>query len=115
MRSPRRWTIARPGRLVNAAATGSYRVEPGYVVPGEHTTVRADLADFLVRALAHPHWEHQAVAIASPGAQRAGASNSMRFAARRSRRRNRIRDCLARREAAEPGTMKSRRSTRDGS
>jgi hypothetical protein len=80
MRSPLRWTIARPSRLVNAAATGSYRVEPGFVVPGDHTTVRADLADFLVRALAEPHWEHQAVAIGSPGAQRAGVSNATRFA-----------------------------------
>jgi putative NADH-flavin reductase len=64
MRSSLRWTIARPSRLVNAAATGTYRVEPGYVVPGEQTTVRADLADFLVRALVDPQWEHQAVAIA---------------------------------------------------
>ena len=31
-------------------------MEPGYVVPGEHTTVRADLAEFLVRALADPDW-----------------------------------------------------------
>jgi hypothetical protein len=52
MRSPLRWTIARPGRLVNAAATGRYRVQPGYVGPGERATVRADLADFLIRALA---------------------------------------------------------------
>jgi uncharacterized protein YbjT (DUF2867 family) len=81
MASPLRWTIARPGRLVDAAATRSYRVEPGYVVPGEHATVRADLAEFLVRALADPQLEHQAVAIASPGAQRAGASNLNPFAA----------------------------------
>jgi len=79
MRSSLRWTIARPTRLVDAAATRSYRVEPGYVVPGEHATVRADLAEFLVRALADPRLEHQAVAIASPGAQRAGISNPMRF------------------------------------
>jgi hypothetical protein len=62
-------------------ARGRYRVEPGYVVPGEHTTMRADLADFLVRALDDPLWEHQAVAIASPGAQRVVASNPMRCAA----------------------------------
>ena len=69
MASSLRWTIARPARLVNAPATGSYRVERGYVVPGEHATVRADLADFLVRALNEPEWEHQGVAIVSPGAQ----------------------------------------------
>jgi len=70
MRSALRWTIVRPSRLVNAAATGSYRVEPGFVVPGEHATVRADLADFLVKAVADPQWERQAVAMASPGARR---------------------------------------------
>src|SRR6478735_8131521 len=34
MRTSLRWRIARPSRLVDAAATGRYRVEPGYVVPG---------------------------------------------------------------------------------
>jgi hypothetical protein len=48
MASALRWTIARPARLASAPAARSYRVERGYVVPGEHTTARADLAEFLV-------------------------------------------------------------------
>ena len=80
MVSSLRWTIARPARLANAPATRSYRVERGYVVPGEHTTVMADLAEFLVRALKEPAWEQQGVAIVSPGTQRSTHSNRLPFA-----------------------------------
>ena len=76
-----RWTIARPARLADGPASGSYLVERGYVVPGEHTTVRADLAEFLVRALEEPEWEQQGVAIVSPGTQRSTRSNRLPFAA----------------------------------
>ena len=46
------WTIVHPAGLVDMAATGRYHVAPGYVVPHELTTARADLADLLLRALA---------------------------------------------------------------
>ena len=63
---------------------------PGFVVPGEHTTVRADLADCLARALAEPQREHQAVAIGSSGARRAGVIQSNAICGSRSRCRRRI-------------------------
>ena len=71
MASGLRWTIARPALLVDGPATGRYRAEPGYVIPGELATVRADLAAFLVGALADSRWERQAVAVATPGARAA--------------------------------------------
>jgi putative NADH-flavin reductase len=67
MASSLRWTIVRPARLVNGPPSHRYVVQPGYVVSNVLNAVRADVAEFLVRAVGDPQWEHQAVAIATPG------------------------------------------------
>jgi putative NADH-flavin reductase len=50
------WTLVRPTRLVNAPATGRYRVRPDYPPPGGRKIARADVARFISTALTDGTW-----------------------------------------------------------
>lgn len=49
--SPVNYTIVRPPRLLDRAATGRYRVQEDGLPPGGTTIPRADVADFMLRQL----------------------------------------------------------------
>ncbi|MBD7918793.1 NAD(P)H-binding protein [Cellulomonas sp. Sa3CUA2] len=53
-----RWTVARPPRLTDAPATGTYRVAPDLPVHLWTSVGRADLADLLVREVEDPRHVH---------------------------------------------------------
>jgi putative NADH-flavin reductase len=57
------WTIARPPRLVNKAFTGKYRTSFERNLPGGRTISRADLADFMLKALTRPETIGQTVRV----------------------------------------------------
>lgn len=50
------WTLVRPTRLLNTAVTGEYRVRPDYPPAGGRRIGRADVAHFIVTALAERSW-----------------------------------------------------------
>jgi putative NADH-flavin reductase len=50
------WTLVRATRLVNAPGTGRYRVRPDYPPPQGRKIARADVADFIERALLDRDW-----------------------------------------------------------
>jgi len=56
--SPLRWTVARPPRLTDAPATGTYRVGADLPVHLWTSVGRADLADLLVREVEDPRHVH---------------------------------------------------------
>ena len=58
------WTLVRPTRLVNTAATGEYRVRPDYPPPGGRSIGRADVARFILTALAERSWVRARPALA---------------------------------------------------
>ncbi len=59
-----RWTIIRPARLVDGPHTGNYQVALNLsaTFPFGRIT-RADVADFIVKQLAHPTFTHQSPAL----------------------------------------------------
>ena len=61
------WTIVRAPRLTDRAATGRYRVGPGYTLPGGTSVARTDVADFMLTQLESDEYRGHAVAIASRG------------------------------------------------
>lgn len=60
------WTIARPAQLVDGSTVSSYRVAEEYFIPGMSKTARIDLADFMLKEAANPHYIRKAVAVATP-------------------------------------------------
>ncbi len=54
------WTLVRATRLVNTPGTGRYRVRPDYPPPRGRKIARADVADFIERALLDDDWVHAA-------------------------------------------------------
>jgi putative NADH-flavin reductase len=48
------WTIVRPPRLTDKALTGKYRVREGHLPPFGFTISRADVADFMLKAVENP-------------------------------------------------------------
>ncbi len=70
MRSGLDWTLVRSARLIDGPPTGSYAVRDGYIVPGEFTTVRADLAAMLLHTAEQRECLRRAVAVASLGTPR---------------------------------------------
>lgn len=63
MASPIDWTLVRPSRLTDAAATGSYRAATGLRVGPFASVSRADLADFVVGELENPAFVGEAPTI----------------------------------------------------
>lgn len=53
------WTFVRPGRLLDAPATGNYRVEDGTNPPGGVSISRQDLADFVIACIEHDTWNRK--------------------------------------------------------
>jgi putative NADH-flavin reductase len=58
------WTLVRPTRLVDSAATGKYRTAPDYAPPGGRKISRADVAQFIGAALEQDSWLKAAPALA---------------------------------------------------
>jgi len=58
------WTLVRPPRLTNGRHTGQYRIDKDRNLRGGRTIARADVADYLVRALTDDTTIHRAVAVA---------------------------------------------------
>lgn len=59
------WTVVRPPLLTDKPRTGTYRTAYGQNVRGGFSISRADVADFMLRALDRPETIKQAVGIAS--------------------------------------------------
>jgi putative NADH-flavin reductase len=57
------WTIVRPALLTNKPATGTYRTATGQKPRGGFTISRADLADFMLRAVQQPDTIGKAITI----------------------------------------------------
>ena len=53
------WTLARPGRLTDDKALGTYRAEVG--LKGFFRISRADVANFMLDAVSNPKWSKKAV------------------------------------------------------
>jgi len=51
MKSGLEWTIARPPRLTDGAYTGKYRVREGHLPRFGFTVSRADVADYMIKAV----------------------------------------------------------------
>jgi uncharacterized protein YbjT (DUF2867 family) len=58
------WTIVRPPRLTNGPLTGSYRTALGQNLERGVVVSRADVAQFMLRALDHPETIGQVIGIA---------------------------------------------------
>jgi uncharacterized protein YbjT (DUF2867 family) len=58
------WTIVRPPRLTNDPLTGSYRTALGQNLRRGVVVSRADVAQFMLRALDHPETIGQVIGIA---------------------------------------------------
>jgi putative NADH-flavin reductase len=58
------WTIVRPPRLTNNPLTGKYRTAVGRNLPGGSVISRADVADYMLRAISLPETVRQTVGIA---------------------------------------------------
>jgi uncharacterized protein YbjT (DUF2867 family) len=58
------WTSVRPPRLTDGPFTGGYRAAYGRNVRGGVTISRADVADYLLRALTDPASVRETVAVA---------------------------------------------------
>lgn len=58
------WTIVRATRLINKAATGTYRVGQDYDLPGGRQIARADVADFMLKEVTNPRYIRKAVILA---------------------------------------------------
>jgi hypothetical protein len=58
------WTIVRPPRLTNKPVTGKYRTAIGRNLPGGSVISRADVADYMLRAISLPETVRQTVGIA---------------------------------------------------
>ncbi len=58
------WTIVRPPRLSGTPRTGTYRTAYGQNIPGGWIVPRADVADYMLRALDQPRSIKQTVGIA---------------------------------------------------
>jgi putative NADH-flavin reductase len=59
------WTIVRPPRLVNHAATGRIRAEKAHLPKGGSTISRGDVASFLLQEAVAPRFIHQIVGISN--------------------------------------------------
>jgi biliverdin reductase / flavin reductase len=59
------WTVVRPAGLVNRLPTWEYRIAIGPSLPRCYIISRADVADFMVKALADEKYYCQTVALAS--------------------------------------------------
>jgi len=59
------WTIVRPARLTDGAATGRYRTARDLGVRGGHTTRRADLADCMLTLIGDPTSVGHVVSVAT--------------------------------------------------
>jgi putative NADH-flavin reductase len=57
------WTLVRPTRLVNAPGTGQWREGDEYPPPGLTKISRADVAQFIIRALTEGSYVRQSPAI----------------------------------------------------
>ena len=57
------WTLVRPTRLVNGPGRGEFRIRDRYPAPGLTRIARADVAQFMIRALTEPGYVRQAPAI----------------------------------------------------
>ncbi|MFJ7747961.1 NAD(P)-dependent oxidoreductase [Peribacillus sp. NPDC097295] len=57
------WTVARPMGLSDKAPTGSYREEHQGIPKGSRSISRADVADFITRALTDEKYLNQSVAL----------------------------------------------------
>lgn len=58
------WTAVRPPRLTDKPRTGTYRTAYGRNLPGGTTIARADVADYMLRALTEPASIRQTVGVA---------------------------------------------------
>lgn len=58
------WTVVRPPRLTDKPRTGTYRTAYGRNLPGGMTIARADVADYMLRALTEPASIRQTVGVA---------------------------------------------------
>lgn len=58
------WTLVRPVRLTDGPRTGRYRITPENRPKGGRTVSRADVADFMLRALEEPDFFGRAVVLA---------------------------------------------------
>ena len=60
------WTAVRVRALTDGPATGEYRTATGNHIPAERPVSRADLADFLIRALAEADVRDKVVSVSGP-------------------------------------------------
>ncbi len=57
------WTLVRPTRLVSTPARGAYRIRPDYPPPGLTKISRADVAQFMIKALLDASYVRESPAI----------------------------------------------------
>jgi putative NADH-flavin reductase len=62
------WTLVRPGRLTDGEATGRFAVSPRYRPEHANAVSRADLAEFMLDAVADGSWIHGTPTLGTPRA-----------------------------------------------
>jgi hypothetical protein len=72
MRSHQARTLSRRSSRSPVSSVTSFALLLGYVIPHVLTTVRSDLAEFLLRGVEDSAYDRQAVAVATPGARLPG-------------------------------------------
>jgi putative NADH-flavin reductase len=58
------WTVVRPPQMTDKPSTNTYRTAYGQNIRGGWSVARADVADFMLRALGQPETIHQCIGIA---------------------------------------------------